>query len=134
MRKLKVAVLMGGRSTEREVSLSTGRQVLAALDPERYQAFPVDTAAIGMAPELTGGLARLGGGTARPPDSSPPTGAAPPDNAFTTSLATLGNPLAAASDFAGAGRPEVAILCLHGRYGEDGTIQGLLELLGIPYT
>jgi D-alanine-D-alanine ligase len=129
MRKLKVAVLMGGRSTEREVSLSTGRQVLAALDGERYQAFPVDTAAIGMAPELAGGLARLG----QPAGAPPPAGTLP-GSAFTTSLASISNPLAATGEFAGGGRPDVAIICLHGRYGEDGTIQGLLELLGIPYT
>jgi D-alanine-D-alanine ligase len=132
MRKMKVAVLMGGRSTEREVSLSTGRQVLAALDGSRYQAFPVDTAAIGMAPELAGGLAQLGE-TGAPAEAEPPGTSSPPEDAFTTSLAPISNPLATTA-FAGAGRPDVAIICLHGRYGEDGTIQGLLELLGIPYT
>src|SRR5205085_6341255 len=48
MRKLRVAVLMGGRSTEREVSLWTGEQVLKALDPARYEVISVDTAALGM--------------------------------------------------------------------------------------
>jgi len=84
---------MGGRSAEREVSLSTGRQVLEALDPQRYEPFPVDTAYLGM-PALAG---------AEPP-------------------------------LFGRNRPDVAVICLHGRFGEDGTIQGMLELLDIPYT
>src|SRR5947199_8642705 len=51
MSRLRVAVLMGGRSAEREVSLSTGRQVLQSLDPARYDAFPVDTAYLGLKAE-----------------------------------------------------------------------------------
>lgn len=93
MSKIRVAVLMGGRSSEREVSLSTGRQVLAALDPAKYEAFPIDTA--DLRPALDGSNAAA---------------------------------------LIGRGRPDVAFVCLHGRYGEDGTIQGLLELLEIPYT
>lgn len=91
MARTRVAVLMGGKSAEREVSLSTGRQVLEALDPGRYEAFPVDTAYLNL----------------------PPGGEAP---------------------LVGRGRPDVAFICLHGRFGEDGTIQGMLELLEIPYT
>lgn len=91
MAKTRVAVLMGGKSAEREVSLSTGRQVLAALDPERYEAFAVDTAYLNL-----------------------PGGGDPP--------------------LVGRNRPDVALICLHGRFGEDGTIQGMLELLEIPYT
>jgi len=100
---------MGGRSAEREVSLSTGRQALAALDPEKYEAFGVDPAHLGARAEA-GGL--------------PP----PSEDAFAGSLVpiqALLNPTT---------RPDVALICLHGRYGEDGAIQGLLELLGIPYT
>lgn len=82
---------MGGKSAEREVSLSTGRQVLAALDPERYEAFAVDTA-------------------------------------------YLHRPVAGEPPLMGRNRPDVAVICLHGRFGEDGTIQGMLELLEIPYT
>lgn len=82
---------MGGKSDEREISLSTGRQIMSALDQEKYDAFAVDTACIG-----TGG----------------------PE---------------AACLFGGEGRPDVAFIALHGKFGEDGTIQGLLELVGIPY-
>jgi D-alanine-D-alanine ligase len=87
--RIRVAVLMGGRSSEREVSLSTGRMVMRALDPERYEVLGVDTGNLG---DLTALLA--------------------------------GSP---------ESRPDVAFIALHGRFGEDGTVQGLLDLLGIPY-
>jgi D-alanine-D-alanine ligase len=102
MAKIRVAVLMGGRSAEREVSLSTGRQVLAALDPARYEAFPVDTASLGV-------------GALRAPEASAAEERAGPRALF------------------GPDRPDVAFICLHGRFGEDGTVQGMLELLEIPY-
>jgi D-alanine-D-alanine ligase len=116
--RLRVAILMGGRSTERDVSFMTGKMVLSALDAEKYQALPVDAASLGRlpgsvppalvdAPAIDDVLApeRLAGGAA---------GIMAPD----------GDPA----------RPDVCFIALHGRYGEDGTIQGLLELLGIPYT
>jgi D-alanine-D-alanine ligase len=118
---------MGGTSAEREVSLSTGRQVLAALDPERFEAFPVDTAAI-----QTRGLATppapdaLGAGSASATDAA----AALPVSMHGIS----GLPSPADPPLVGGNRPDVALICLHGRFGEDGTIQGMLELLGIPYT
>ncbi len=85
--KLKIAVLMGGTSAEREVSLSTGRQILNALDPDKYAVTPLDTQEM---PALLAALTE--------------------------------------------GRPEVCVIALHGRGGEDGTLQGLLDLLGIRYT
>ncbi len=83
---LKVAVLYGGVSTEREVSLKSGEAVYKALMAKGYQAIKVDTA----------------------------------NNDFIEQLKKY--------------KPDVAFLALHGKYGEDGTIQGLLEILGIPYT
>jgi len=110
MAKLRVAVLMGGRSAEREVSLSTGRQVLAALDPAKYEALPIDTASLGGS-ESHGAVAGSSGhGRA------------------------AGTAESAATALFGSRRPDLAVICLHGQYGEDGTIQGLLELLDIPYT
>jgi D-alanine-D-alanine ligase len=82
---LKVAVLMGGRSAEREVSLETGQAVADALRQLGHDVWEVD-AGREMASELT----QL--------------------------------------------QPDVAFLALHGRGGEDGTVQGLLEVLRIPYT
>lgn len=127
MPRIKVAVLMGGKSAEREVSLSTGRQVLAALDPGVYDAFPVDTATLG--------------GRALPPVIEPslpdgtPTPQADPDRGDLSGIggaSSLPSPWEA--PLSGGNRPDVALICLHGRFGEDGTIQGMLELLEIPYT
>ncbi len=83
--KAKVAVLLGGVSAEREISLRSGNGVLAALRRQRVAAQPFDPAE-----QDLGQLKRDG--------------------------------------FA------VAFIALHGRFGEDGTIQGALEMLGIPYT
>lgn len=83
--KLTVALLAGGKSAEREVSLKSGEQVFRALDKDRYNVVKYDPA---------------------------------------TELPSL------ARDSAGI---NVALIILHGRLGEDGTIQGMLDLLGIPY-
>jgi D-alanine-D-alanine ligase len=85
MKKLRVALLMGGLSNEREISLKSGAEVQKALNPVRYETIIYD---------LKDSLPRL------------------------------------VSD---ASMIDVALIILHGRYGEDGTVQGLLELLGIPY-
>ena len=82
---LRVAVLYGGKSSERSVSLKGGTQVIQALNPDRYRVTGYD---------LGEGLSRL---------------------------------------VAEAPTIDVALIILHGRFGEDGTVQGLLELLGIPY-
>lgn len=107
--KLKVAVLMGGQSAERSVSLATGTQVLNALDSEKYAVYAIDTAT---------GLARL------------PTQASP-------LLATGGASVTALTELPQlekSGRPDVVFIALHGPGGEDGSVQGFLETLGIPYT
>ncbi len=81
----KVAVLMGGRSAEREVSLMSGNGVLAALKSKGVDAHPFDPSERDLAELHRDGFAR-------------------------------------------------AFIALHGRFGEDGTVQGALELIGIPYT
>jgi D-alanine-D-alanine ligase len=83
--KEKIAVLMGGRSLEREVSLASGRRVSDALEAAGYYVLALD---------VTADLVQ-----------------------------TLRSE-----------RPDAAYIALHGKYGEDGTIQELLEFLGIPYT
>jgi D-alanine-D-alanine ligase len=119
--RLRVAVLMGGTSAERAISLSTGRQILAALDPSRYEAMALDAAA-------------LSGQTPLVPPSAPVSAL----KSAAVTDAPSGVDLVPA-DFgrmarAGGGRPDVVIIALHGKGGEDGTIQGALDLLGIPYT
>jgi D-alanine-D-alanine ligase len=75
---------MGGASSERGVSLETGRQIVQSLDKARYNVTSIDTA-------------------------------------------DLSNPAA-------MGRPDVVLIALHGKGGEDGSVQGLLEVIGVPYT
>ncbi|MFN3650027.1 MAG: D-alanine--D-alanine ligase [Armatimonadota bacterium] len=126
MSRIRVAVLMGGTSSERRVSLSTGRQVIESLDPERYEAFPIDTAYLNR-PALSGG----GGNGAGTPSPALESGAQQTDN-LTGPARELPDP--SLPPLVGRNRPDVAVICLHGKHGEDGTIQGMLELLDIPYT
>ncbi|MDR7585296.1 MAG: D-alanine--D-alanine ligase [Armatimonadota bacterium] len=139
--RLRVAVLMGGPSPEREISLATGRQILAALDPARYEAVAVEV--------LRDGRWTLAPGAGDPPQLSPP--AAPPESVEAPAGAVPGAG-GASADAGGPARSlarrgplgidrvmdrggvDVVILAMHGPYGEDGTVQGLLELLGVPYT
>src|SRR5918912_3188112 len=103
-RKIRVAVLAGGRSSEHEISLASARSVLESLDPERYD---VLTVAIGR-----DGRWELGAG----------------DGSVAETL-----PVPAANAPATLGAVDVVLPILHGPFGEDGTVQGLLELAGVPY-
>lgn len=85
LKKKKIAVLMGGLSAEREVSLNSGKAVLASLLAQGYRAVGIDVGR-----DLPQRLA--------------------------------------------AEKVELAFIALHGRFGEDGSVQGLLELMAIPYT
>jgi D-alanine-D-alanine ligase len=102
--RLKVAILAGGRSSEHEISLASARSVLESLDPER---FDVVTVAIGR-----DGRWELGSRDGSVAETLP----VPAPNA----PATLG-------------AVDVVLPILHGPFGEDGTVQGLLELAGVPY-
>jgi D-alanine-D-alanine ligase len=104
MERLRVAVLAGGRSSEHEISLASARSVLESLDPERYD---VVTVAIGR-----DGRWELGSGDGSVAETLP----VPAVNA----PATLGS-------------VDVVLPILHGPFGEDGTVQGLLELAGVAY-
>ncbi len=81
----RIAVLMGGRSAEREVSFSSGRGVMAALKEEGFDAIEIDTA-----DDLQSQLRAV--------------------------------------------KPDAVFNALHGRFGEDGTVQGILEWMRLPYT
>jgi D-alanine-D-alanine ligase len=104
MPRLRVAILAGGRSSEHDISLASARSVLESLDPERYE---VVTVAIGRE-----GRWELGSG----------------DGSVAETL-----PVPAANAPATLGSVDVVLPILHGPFGEDGTVQGLLELAGIPY-
>ena len=121
MVKRRVAVLMGGISSERDISLSTGRQILESLDPGKYEAFGVDAA-------LLPGSSRT---VLRGAESEISTVAEARD------ALVKSNKLVAVDRIVAPGsslRPDVVIIALHGKFGEDGTVQGMLDLLGIPYT
>jgi D-alanine-D-alanine ligase len=117
-RRLKVAVLMGGRSTEREVSLMTGKMVVASLDPERYEVLPVDASKLGRLPGAAPPMLGEAVNQEALPAQEPPTETA------SAIMAPEGD----------SARPDVCFIALHGRYGEDGRIQGFLDLLDLPYT
>jgi D-alanine-D-alanine ligase len=104
-KRVRVAVLLGGRSSEHEISIASGRSVLAALDPARYDPVTVE---IGR-----DGRWEIGTGAESVAETLPvPTAGGVP--------ATLGD-------------VDVVLPILHGPFGEDGTVQGLLELAGVPY-
>ena len=106
-KRVRVAVLLGGRSSEHEISIASGRSVLAALDPARYDPVTVE---IGR-----DGRWELGAGA----ESG-------------SVVETLPVPLAGGVPATLAG-VDVVLPILHGPFGEDGTVQGLLELAGVPY-
>jgi D-alanine-D-alanine ligase len=118
----RVAVLMGGRSSEREVSLASARSVLAALDPERYAAVPVEIGRDGRWALPPGQVPKgLDPGGLDPGTVPATTRPQPPLPATSTEVAAT---------LAGV---EVVLPILHGPFGEDGSLQGLLELAGLPY-
>ena len=83
LKKLRIGVLMGGKSAEREISLKTGNAVLKALTGMGYDAFGFDT-----------------------------------DESFAENLKKI----------------DICFIALHGTFGEDGRVQGALDLFGVPYT
>lgn len=123
--KVKVGVIFGGRSGEHEVSLMSAQSVMGALDREKYEVIPVGITRDGR--WLTGDvMAALseGAGGGQPAALLPDPGAA---GLMQLDEATGGGGLTAVTHL------DVLIPILHGPYGEDGTVQGLLELAGLPY-
>jgi D-alanine-D-alanine ligase len=128
-KKLRVGVIFGGRSGEHEVSLASAASVLSAIDPERYEVVPMGIAKDGQ--WLVGGdpLRALA-------DAAGVRLALPPASA--SSDATGGRALARVPTAGGlpagvAARLDVVFPVVHGPYGEDGTLQGLLELADVAY-
>lgn len=120
MKRLRVGVLFGGRSGEHEVSLVSAASVIRGLDPDKYEAVPIGITkdghwligegAVKMLPEVLKGGRRV-------MLTADPTEAA----------------LVPLDRGAGAQRLDVIFPVMHGTFGEDGTIQGMLELAGLPY-
>ncbi|MGE5274464.1 MAG: D-alanine--D-alanine ligase family protein [Verrucomicrobiota bacterium] len=113
----RVAVLMGGRSSEHPISIASARSVIDALDPERYEVLTIEIDhegqwALGSGPNPK----PLGSGTEILSDRS-----------------QLPVPAASGEVAATLAGVEVVLPILHGPYGEDGRLQGLLEMAGVPY-
>ena len=114
-KRIRVGVIFGGRSGEHEVSLRSAESVLRALDPAKYEIVPIAITHEGRWLSSKNALSLLS-----------------PREAIQKSLAE-GEPLAVMAEPQNPGIVDVVFPVLHGTYGEDGTIQGLLELAGIPY-
>ncbi|MBW8486083.1 D-alanine--D-alanine ligase family protein [Actinomadura parmotrematis] len=127
--KIRVAVVFGGRSSEHAISCVTAGAVMAAMDRDRYEVVPVGIARDGRW-VLAGPGQRLAieDGALPEVDGSGAALALPfdPDAAGLVELAPGEVPRA-------LGEVDVVLPLLHGPYGEDGTIQGMLELAGIRY-
>ena len=125
--RIRVAVVFGGRSSEHAVSCVSAGSILAHLDPERYQVVPVGITQAGAWVRSDGDANAL-----RFAERALPSVADAP-----TDLALLpGAELVSVhADSAGEllGTVDVVFPVLHGPYGEDGTLQGLLEMVGVPY-
>jgi D-alanine-D-alanine ligase len=143
MKKLRVGIIYGGRSGEHEVSLASAASVFQNLDPERYDAIAIRIEKDGRwtlpaeppktmkaADVIKGALAAGEGGARLPADrrlrEAHPTAYPGGDTLLTVDRSTP--------------QPEVAGMALdvvfpvlHGPFGEDGTVQGLLELANVPY-
>ena len=119
--RVRVAVLSGGRSSEHEISVASARSVLESLDPERYEAVTVEIDREGKWQLESGGSRALDPGAAGELDTGEGR----------TAVETL--PVPTESVPATLADVDVVIPVLHGPFGEDGTVQGLLELADVPY-
>jgi D-alanine-D-alanine ligase len=118
--KIKMAVLFGGRSGEHEISVISARSMVDAADKERYEIIPIYITSNGRWFHWEGFA----------------SGEPPPNDTFTAYL-PVADPTADAflQSFDGEHSLKVDVVfpLLHGPYGEDGTVQGVLEMAGVPY-
>ncbi|HUF33979.1 MAG TPA: D-alanine--D-alanine ligase family protein [Acidimicrobiales bacterium] len=122
--RVRLVVLFGGQSAEHEVSCTSAASVLAAADPDRYDLQPVGITPDGRWVLAEDAIAALAAGASGLPSAL--TAAGPELDPLPTVAARRGP---------GGGNdvPTVVLPLLHGPLGEDGTIQGMLELAGVPY-
>ncbi|WP_189081941.1 D-alanine--D-alanine ligase family protein [Mangrovihabitans endophyticus] len=130
-RKTRVAVVFGGRSTEHAISCVSAGSVLGALDPDAYEVVPVGITREGAWVLPTADPSRLSIADGRLPEITGQSGAAVvlPADPTSNGLMVV-DPADGVSSLAGV---DVVFPVLHGAYGEDGTIQGMLEMAGVPY-
>ena len=121
--RIKVLVLMGGRSGEHEVSLNSTRSILATLDPQKYEIIPVGITQEGIWFTAPDPLAVLESGQTQAVTRVTLL----PYPGSRTLYAIDGMQLAPLAEI------DVVFPALHGTFGEDGTLQGMLELADLPY-
>ena len=132
-KRIRLGVIFGGRSGEHEVSLRSARSVIEAADPSKYEVIPIAISKEGrwlspadsvrLLPRET--ASRLPGDTNKRSEALTIVG----DTAHTGLVS-----VAAGRGTGGSNLPvDVVFPVLHGTYGEDGTIQGLLEMANVPY-
>ncbi|PYS01001.1 MAG: D-alanine--D-alanine ligase A [Acidobacteria bacterium] len=115
MKKIRVGVIFGGRSGEHEVSLRSAESILKAIDRTKYEVVPIGITHAGRWLASTKALAML------------------PAKDQIQKVFTDGEPITLPAEPASQGIVDVIFPILHGTYGEDGTIQGFLELANVPY-
>jgi D-alanine-D-alanine ligase len=132
--KIRVGVLTGGASAERDISLATGAQIAASLDPNRFDVVLLDPLAfMARNPEITAAQREqaqrlVQGGARLEPEHQLPRGLEKQIESASRALVPATRVMANADPI------DVVLIALHGTWGEDGRIQGLLDTIGVPYT
>ena len=126
MEKLRIGLLFGGRSVEHDVSLVSARSILSALDRKRYEIHLIGI-------DTDGRWHLADAECPLPSVLTRPTVFLPPTPGTTTLVACEGARESIADDAADGVRLDVVFPIIHGRGGEDGSLQGVLELAELPY-
>jgi D-alanine-D-alanine ligase len=126
-RKVRVGIIFGGRSGEHEVSLLSARGVMSAIDKEKYEVVPIGITKAGQWLASGDPMQALSAGITAA--SKPAALLAEPSQRGLMRLDEQEESLTAIE----ISQLDVVFPILHGPYGEDGTVQGLLELAGLPY-
>ena len=131
-RKIRVAVVFGGRSTEHAVSCASAGLILSAIDPDRYEVLPIGIATDGRWVLTSGDPVRLAlsPGSVPSVESVALAGAEIMPRTGPGAVLQVTSPGSVPRDL---GEVDVVLPLLHGAYGEDGTLQGLLEMTGTRY-
>ena len=129
-KKLRVGVIFGGRSGEHEVSIRSARAIVEAIDRKKFEVVPIGITEEGkwLAPAQSAQLLPASVQPLLPSKTHSATG----------DVALLGDPsrkglISLDSETLTGEKLDVVFPALHGTYGEDGTLQGLLEMADVPY-
>lgn len=120
MSKLKVAVLIGGKSPEHEISLISGREVVRNLDPKKHEVLPIVISRDGKVWQLQ--------------DKKQFLADSPTASLNTSSKSIVIDPLKIENFKLIIKGVDIVFIAMHGPYGEDGKVQGFLDLIDMPYT